>query len=160
MWQQFLIIVPAIVVLLIGMLTFVEKEKPLWKRITYTVLIMLAIFGLVGNQWWIVSQEAHAKAVILDRRNQLAALMSDGQSIADHAYSADRSSEQMSVAIHDWTNKTEAYLNQYGPSYVIRFKSEAGYSVFSIDKNPSPDAFYQYLENRIRRLDEFSSELR
>jgi hypothetical protein len=151
-------VIPAIAAAVIGVVTGLSPEIARWKRITVIVLTALTIAAVVGNQWWEhrerVAEEAKRTAVL----ETLGSLIDDGQNLTNEILSnVDQPVPEQKI--NEWANKTEAFLQTLGNSYVVRFRSDAG--IMSVTFSKADTVHNNWLvgiRSRLIRLHEFSSE--
>jgi hypothetical protein len=154
-------IIPGAAAALMGLITLTAKDMARWKKACLVVLTLIAIGGTGVSQWWTLHERAQEQTEREGIRNHLGELEGEGERLIKQCL--DNSAPLPEAAAHEWTDQVESFLSQkLGPSYVTRFRSDAGVTAHGIPSGGVLNdrlGLWWWLYARVARLDQFASEL-
>jgi hypothetical protein len=158
-WQDYIAIIPGAAAVIMGAVAFGARELPAWKRITAIVLTAIAIGATGYSSYWVQQQKNIADARRTAIIETLGKLIGEGQNLMN-GLSGSPPPPLPTREYTEWLQRTNKFLRTVGPSFAIRFMSDAG-----LQTNFSPSnmdqihaAYWDALRMRLTRLHEFSAE--
>jgi hypothetical protein len=159
MWQDYIGILPGIAAVIMGGLTLQTKGMPVWKKQLLALLTVIAIGGTGFGGWWTLHERHIQEARQTEIRETLGKFIDEGQGLANAILTSPAVPLEKDK-ITDWTNRAANFLQTLGPSYVVRFMSNAGLeSALSMNGlDQEHQGWWNSIRIRLTRLHEFSAE--
>jgi len=151
-------IVAAGAAVLLAVLGLTAKGLPPSRRVIMAVLTVIAVGG-PGVSHWMSEHKTAAAAAERDRtREHLGFFIAQGEQLKTEI-EAETDQSDVYGRIDDWAKRTESFLNTLGPSFVVRFRSDAGMDgLMLVGAHGRRGSYWKGLRNRLTRLNEFSDQ--
>ena len=142
-----------------GGMTLQTKGFSVLKKWLLVGLTLIAIGGTGFSGWWTLHESHVREARQNEIRETLGKFINEGQGLAN-AILRSPAAPLETGKIDDWANRAANFLQTLGPSYVVRFMSNAGLeSALSMNGlDQEHQTWWNGITRRLTRLHEFSAE--